>query len=629
VVVARIVNKLGNIEERSVIFNEFDERAMRMAASIKNLDQDQINHLLGIASGFTRYFASINTQYNPIFGVINITRDVQGALLNLSSTDLKGKQKEVLGMVPAALRGIYGTARKANGIKNPLQFFSFTQAQKQAALDMAALFEEFQKEGGQTGYRNMYANAKDRSEALRDALNPEWWKDSKIGKVISVNGLIATPEQWMFDKAIKPIFDWLSDYNTSLENAVRLSVYKSAKESGLSKQQAASIAKNISVNFNRKGAYGREIGSLYAFFNASVQGTARIGETMMSRDSATGKLSFSKTGKRIMQGGLLLGAMQALLLAAAGYDEDEPPQFVRDRNIIIPLDMFGADGKFVTIPMPLGYNAIPATGRMITEWALAGGEDTPKRIIKMMDMILDVTNPIGNAGLSLQTITPTIIDPFSALAENKDFTGRPISRDDFSSLNPTPGFTRSRDKAWDFSVALARGLNWATGGSEATQGIVSPTADQIEYLAGQFTGGVGRETIKLGTTVDAAFTGEELPTYKIPLFGRFFGNVNGQSSQGAEFYKNVRKLNEHQAEIKLIQDNGGDLDAYLAENPEALYFRQADQVYRNITKLRKNQRLLKEQEDSKAEVKAIDETITEIMQNFNDSIREAKEKEPT
>lgn len=616
VVVARLVNKRGEIEERSVIFNQFDERAMRMAAAFKNLDQDQIGELLGTASSFTRYFASINTQYNPVFGVINITRDVQGALLNLSSTPLAGKQKEILANTGKAWLGIYKDLRQQRKTGSP----SDTQ--------WATLFEEFQREGGQTGYRDMYANAKDRSEALRNSLDPTWWKDSKIGKIISVNGVIAAPEQWMYDKAIKPIFDWLSDYNNSLENAVRLSVYKSALDAGQTKQQAASIAKNISVNFNRKGADARQIGALYAFFNASVQGTARIAENVLQRDNATGKLSLSKAGKVIFQGGLLLGAMQALVLAAAGYDDDEPPEFVRDRSLIIPLDPIGADGKYVTIPMPLGYNAIPATGRMITEWALSGGEDTGKRIVKWMNMLLDVTNPIGNAGFSLQTIAPTVLDPLAALAENKDFTGRPIAREDMSSLDPTPGFTRSRDKAWDLSVAIARGINWATGGTDAKQGVISPTADQLEYLAGQFTGGVGRETIKLGTTVDSLFTGEELPTYKIPLFGRFFGDTTGQSSQGSEFYNNVRKLNEHQAEIKLLQENDGDLDGYLQDNPEALYFKQADRVYRNISKLRKNQRVMKEQGADKADIKAIDEAITELMTNFNDAIREAKEKEP-
>jgi hypothetical protein len=610
VVVARIVNKAGDIEERSVVFNEFDERAMRMSASIKNLDQDQIGELLGTASAFTRYFASINTQYNPIFGVVNIIRDIQGALLNLSTTPIADKKIEVLKNTPGALIGVYQDLRTER------------KTGKKANNEWSALFDEFQNEGGQTGFRDMYRNAKERGEALKDALDPTWWKDSKIGKVISLNGSIANQEQWIYDKAIKPIFDWLEDYNSALENAVRLSVYKVALDNGHSKQQAASMAKNISVNFNRKGEMGRQIGSLYAFFNASVQGTARIGETMLNRD-ASGKINLSTMGKRVIQGGLLLGAMQALMLAAAGYDDDEPPEFVKDRSLIIPI----GDGKFITIPMPLGYNAIPSMGRIVAEWALSGGENTQKRLIHIVDMLLDVTNPIGNAGLSLQTITPTVIDPLSALAENKDFTGNAISREDMSSLNPTPGFTRSRDKAWDFSVAIARGINWVTGGTDVKQGAISPTADQLEYLAGQFTGGVGREVIKAGTTADSMVTGEELPTYKIPLVGRFYGDSTGQSSQGAAFYNNVRSLNEHQAEIKNIKEAGGNFAKYITENPDAALYKTGDLALRQINSLRKRQRLLKENDADKESVKAIDERITAIMTKLNDRVKLAKEKE--
>ncbi len=36
-------------------------------------------------------------------------------------------------------------------------------------------------------------------------------------------------------------------------------------------------------------------------------------------------------------GGLIVGAIQPLLLLAAGYDDDEPPEFVRERNLILPL----------------------------------------------------------------------------------------------------------------------------------------------------------------------------------------------------------------------------------------------------------------------------------------------------
>ena len=46
------------------------------------------------------------------------------------------------------------------------------------------------------------------------------------------------------------------------------------------KQQAASIAKNLTVNFNRKGQIATQAGALYAFFNAAIQGTTRLAQTL-------------------------------------------------------------------------------------------------------------------------------------------------------------------------------------------------------------------------------------------------------------------------------------------------------------------------------------------------------------
>lgn len=612
VIVARIVNKLGKVEERSVVFNQFDERAMRMAASLKNLDQDQIGELLGAASSITRYFASVNTQYNPIFGLINITRDVQGALLNLSTTPIANKKKEVLGNTLDALKGIYQDLRSERKNGTP------------SGNKWSQLFEEFQNEGGQTGYRDMFRNAKERGESLKNALDPTWWQNSKIGKVISLNGTIANQEQWVFDKAIKPIFDWLSDYNNALENAVRLSVYKVALDNGHSKQQAASMAKNISVNFNRKGEMGRQIGSLYAFFNASVQGTARIGETLTSTDK-NGKIKLSTIGKRILQGGLLLGSMQALLLAAAGYDDDEPREFVRDRSIIIPLDFFGADGKFVIVPMPLGYNAIPSFSRILTEWALSGGDKTQERLVHILDMVMNVTNPIGNAGLSLQTIAPTVIDPLAALAENKDSTGRTIAREDMNSLNPTPGFTRAKDTASAISKGLAYGINAITGGTDYKPGEFSPSPDQIDYLIGQVTGGVGREAMKVEQTATALVTGEDLPAYKIPIVGRFYGDATGQSSQGNAFYKNLREINKHENQIKGMLKAGESPAQYKLENPESSLITQANYTERAVQKLRKQRRALLEIGDNPSAIESIDDRITELMLNLNEKVKLRKE----
>ena len=40
-------------------------------------------------------------------------------------------------------------------------------------------------------------------------------------------------------------------------------------------------------------------------------------------------------GKMIIGGGILAGMVQAIMLASAGYGDDDPPEFVREKNFII------------------------------------------------------------------------------------------------------------------------------------------------------------------------------------------------------------------------------------------------------------------------------------------------------
>lgn len=595
VVVARVRNKQGEIIEKSVVFNKFNPRAKRAAAAMKNLELARTEEWIESLAKVTRYFSSVNTQYNPIFGVLNIVRDVQGSMLNLSTTPLKGRQKEVSKNIIPALKGIYQdirSIRAGNGSTNS---------------EWAQLFEEFQNEGGQTGYRDMYANATERGEALKKALDPQWWTKTKIGRFISADGKLADYEQFIKDKTVAKVFDWLSDYNETLENATRLAVYKVAKDQGLTNAQAASIAKNISVNFNRKGTKARMLGSFYAFFNAAMQGSARIGETL------TGE-----KGKQIIIGGISLGAMQALALAAAGYDDDEPPEFVRDRNLIIPLDMFGADQKYITVPMPLGFNALPNFGRIVTEYILSGFKDPIKRMAHLFEMTLDVTNPIGGSGDPLNIIAPTAVDPIVDLGLNKDFTGRPIAIKDFNSLAPTAGHTRAKDSASAIGRGLSYGINWLNGGTDYTPGvIVSPTPDQIDYLIGQAFGGVGRESIKLNQSLNAAITGEYLPPHKLPLVGRFYGDAAGQSAQSAKFYSNIQELNRLETEIKGRQGDGLPVDAFIRENPKAKLIWRANQLERFVSQQRKVKRDLIKRGAAHKEIEAVDAKMTEQMAILN------------
>ena len=59
-------------KDRFIFFNPNDPRALRMAKAIKNLDAEQLGWVLGNTAKVTRWIASVNTQYNPVFGAYNV-----------------------------------------------------------------------------------------------------------------------------------------------------------------------------------------------------------------------------------------------------------------------------------------------------------------------------------------------------------------------------------------------------------------------------------------------------------------------------------------------------------------------------------------------------------------------------
>ena len=580
-----------NGEKRYVLFNPKDPRSARAATALKNLDAQDLGTTMGMIAKVTRWMASVNTQYNPIFGPYNFLRDIQAGALQLSTTELAGQQKEIAKLVVPSMGAIYSSLRKrrkGEKVEGDADF-----------LKMADLWKEFQSEGGQTGFRDNFSRTQDRTEALLTEM--EKLTEGKL----KASG--------------RAVFDWLSDYNDSLENAVRLSAYKVAKEKfkkdGFSdaeaKQKAASLAKNLTVNFNRKGDVATQMGALYAFFNASMQGSARMIETLKG-----------PTGKKIMAGGLLLGSMQALLLASAGFDDEEPPEFIRSKNILIPT----GDGNYVAFPMPLGYHVIPGISRILTEWAMSGFKDTARRVTDLTGLFLDAFNPVGNAGWSVQTIAPTILDPLVALGENKDFTGKPISKEDMFSLNPTPGYSRAREGANFLTTALAEFLNASSGGDKDRQGVISPTPEQIEYLIGQATGGVGRELVKLTTTIDKTITGEELPPYKIPLYGRFVGETKSAAAESNKFYKNMKELNELNNVVTGRRERKEPLGDFIKENPQARLLPLANKTFKDVQELRKRRKALLERDAPKESIQAVEKQITRRMQVLNERVRAMEDR---
>ena len=566
-----------NGEDKFIVFNNRNPRSKRMVTALKNIDAFQMGALVSGLAKVTRYFAAINTQYNPAFGLYNLIRDLGGASINLSSTPIAGKQREVIGNALPAAIGMYRDLRSE-------------RAGTGAATKWAQLAEEFELEGGKTGYRDLFATSKDRAEEIEIELTG----GSKARQIATAVG--------------GPVFNWLSDFNEAIENGVRLSTYKAAKDAGLSNAEAASLAKNITVNFNRKGVVGAQAGSFYAFFNASVQGTARLAETLKG-----------PAGKKIIMGGMLLGAAQAVALAAAGID-DEIPDWLKDKNLVIPL----GDKKYFAFPMPLGLHVIPSMSRRAVEFLMSGGEKAPEQIIGLTGMMADAFNPIGNAGLSIQTLTPTVLDPIAALAENKDFSGREIARKDFNTLDPTAGYERNKEGVSVVGDYVARAIDYMSGGNGYVAGTLSPTGDQVDYLIGQITGGTGRTILNTLSTAKAAVTGEDLPNYKIPVVGRMIGDANEAAAISGRFYDAIKEMNGHKRTIEGMEEDGKDPTSYLEKNPEAELYAEADEYESEVRKLRKERKQLQEEGAPQEEIDYVTEEAQMLMVELNQKIADYK-----
>jgi len=310
----------------------------------------------------------------------------------------------------------------------------------------------------------------------------------------------------------------------------------------------------------------------------------------------------------------------------AGFDDEEPKTFVKDKNMVLPI----GDGKYITIPLPLGFNVLPGIGRITTEAILgelgliSTNKSLPRRTLDIANLILDSFNPLGGGQLA-QVITPTIADPIIGIATNRDTFGRPISREDRPS-NPTPGYTRSRENANVFSKYLAEILNDISGGTSYKKGLLSPTADQIDYLVGQATGGVGREIQKSFETVKSQYTGEDQPTYRVPLLGRVYGDVNTPAAITSNFYENIKIMAEHENEIKGRAKNKENVSEYLKEYPESKMISYANQVESDVAKINKLKKDLIQLDQPKDKIQKLENQKINIMRLFNNRLKTVKKE---
>jgi len=506
-------------QEHFIVFSKDSERAMAMAHAMKNLDIAPMNKILEVANKGTRFLASLLTQRNPMFWLTNFARDIQGALVNLEGTDAEGLQREAMANLPKAFKGMHAIVRG------------------QGTGQWARYASEFKEAGGTTGYMQVFENSDKRMADLEKE--------------------VARMQQGKSDprRLARLALEFVDDYNDIIENAVRLSVFQAARDANVSTAKAASIAKNITVNFNRKGNLTPPINSLYMFFNASVQGTARLAQAMVT----------SRKAQAFVGGIAVMGfVLDAINRMAAGDDEETKrnrydliPEFEKSRNWIFMNPM--RPGEYVKVPLPLGPHVFHNAGRLLSDaifrknprnaseygWSIAG-------------VFLDAFSPLGASPSLGQLIAPSVLDPAVQIAENKSFTGAPVYKSadrGFGKTDPKPAYTRHFESTPDVWIGASKMLNDATGGDKVKPGAIDISPDIMKHVFYTMTGGPGRTLDQAIDTAQAGSRGKDVSVNRVPLASRFYG-ANDDAQRERAYYDDRKRVLDAKQTFDYYVKNG-------------------------------------------------------------------------
>jgi len=561
-----------------------------LAMQMKNVGVDNGNRITQALGTVNRFLSMMATSANPEFLITNVTRDVQTALYNLAAesdvddgklkgVDVKALTKNVLRDMPKALAGIRRALRE-----------------NRTDTEWSQIFDDFRKAGAKTGYFDM----KDIETQSKDL--------QQMMKLQSKPGLI---------KHGKAALKFIEDYNSAVENTIRVSVYKNAIDAGISRHQAAVVAKNLTVNFNRKGQAGTWLNSLYLFANAGIQGTANFARAIGTFKTVDGerKLNLAQKAGIAMAGiGFSMALMNRFI---AGEDDDgesywdKVPEHVKERNFVL---MLPGSNEYVTFPMPYGYNIFANFGTA-AESIISGGEisDNAGFLTKAaMGSFLPIGLSEGKdaLGTAVKTIMPQIGKPFIDLDSNTNFFGSAI----YSEANENYGSKKSDAGSGfkstnEFYKQVAMGLNEATGGSEYQSGLIDVHPETVRYMLEYIGSGASRFVLNTSETIARGTQGEFEPA-RTPFVRRFYGETTDHGDSNT-FYERLDEVETLQAELESLKGKAR-LD-FRKENKDKLRLvSDAKRTQKKLKLLRKRLDHFKEKEDKERQEKVEAQIETEI-----------------
>lgn len=474
-----------------------------------------------------RYMAAAYTSMSPLFIPSNYMRDLTMTLASTAIREdarynylLRRNMLRHWNTFPMVLSYQNGTLRE--------------KVRNGSASRVEQMFYDFMMNGGETGFVTS-VDVEDLKKKFKNDL-----KD--------LNRMAANPK-----KVGHIIMNSIETLNRAIEDSNRFMVYMTSIEYGRSIEEAVNNAKDVTLNFNRKGTgeHGwQAVRDMYLFINPAVQSLQTLGALAKHHP-----FKFTAVTTGWLATGLLVPMLNNLLMSFFGGDDDKDKywQFTKwdRRNNFIMWIPFTKE--FVKIPLAQEFRGFYGVGDMIAS-KLWGGEKAEESWIdyawdlagQIVDMLpLDPTGYDGNIGLA---ITPNAARPIGELALNVDFTGKPIFKN--SEYNKyDPNFTKAYVGTPDWLVRISKMVNSIDNKyPDVEQNAIDRFGDPkfnpnnpavIDHLLSSYLGGsytMGSQIIGVATK---ALNGDDIKMADIPLASKFVSNPDDRpvsKKQGEEFW---------------------------------------------------------------------------------------------
>ena len=542
-------------KQRQIIFTGNPRAAQALNGELKS--DEHGNRLM-------RFMGSMFTSYNVTFSVSNLSRDTLFANNNISIKENAEYYARFTAMQARLLGGqTIGmlTANVHEKVRG--EYFNMWAHYKQGKApkgDLEKLFYEFMDNGGKTGFV--------KTKTI-DNFEDEIRKNAGGRKAMETVG-----------KVLHSLPEVIEGLNERAENLNRFACYATSRKMGRSIMRSITDAKEVSVNFNRRGLGAKAFdvpgatwiekafvanaarwcrGS-YMFFNAGMQGLRTLQKNMVKHPIKT---TINMIGIPMVLGGYLIPLLNQVLAGDDGEKYASLPEWERRNNFCFYL---GKD-KWLKIPLAIELRAFYGLGdvaRSVEDKRLQSANNIWLDAAAQLTQILPV-DFMGEGMSPVNAAVPDYAKPVWQVANNEDWTGKPIYKD-YDYMKYDPEYLKVYAGEFEPFVNLSKFINKASGGTAVTKGDWdgkwNNPAIWNNIVQGYF-GGAGSDATRTAKIVKRLVTGDwdGFSTREVPMVRAMYSTPTEKTVyyRGLSKYAKYKELSDkydHDMRVwKKNQDN--------------------------------------------------------------------------